>query len=291
MSTSYEVRITGDGSPTFYSEEFGQTFHNPAGAAEEALEKFVLPCQIPALAHRGRVRLLDVCFGLGYNTAVAITTLRAHNPDCQIEAIGLERSADVPWFAAQQGVSLAWDPQVDWRTLLEQGSLHSPNLQAEMRWGDARQTIPTLPDGWADAVFFDPFSPSVCPELWTVDFFRQVVRCMHPSARLTTYSCSAAARSAMIEAGLQVGSTPPVGRPWPGTVAATHDPTLPPLSPMDAEHLLTRAAIPFRDPHLGDDRAIIVQRRQQEQQRSTLEPTSAWKKRWLLRHSTDGIPD
>ncbi|MEN9204976.1 MAG: MnmC family methyltransferase [Thermostichales cyanobacterium DRC_bins_46] len=275
---------TGDGSLTFYSQEFGQAFHNRAGAYEEALEKFVLPCQLLQLAaEAGRVQLLDVCFGLGYNSAVAISYIRRHHPQAAIEVIGLERSPEVPAHAWAAGVSQWWDPEVDWQTLLTQGHLQQGPLRAEIRWGDARQTIQGIPDGWADAVFFDPFSPSVCPELWTVEFMAQVARTMGPRARLATYSCSAAARSAMLKAGLHLGSTPPVGRPWPGTLASKDPQGLPPLSPMDQEHLRTRAAVPFRDPDLRGDRASLIRRRQQEQQQSSLEPTAAWKKRWLRR--------
>lgn len=55
-----------------------------------------------------------------------------------------------------------------------------------------------------------------------------------------------------------------------------------PLSQVEKEHLLTRAAIPYRDPQLSDPTDVILMRRQQEQQTSCLEPTSRWRKRWLL---------
>jgi tRNA U34 5-methylaminomethyl-2-thiouridine-forming methyltransferase MnmC len=57
---------------------------------------------------------------------------------------------------------------------------------------------------------------------------------------------------------------------------------LTPLSQVEKEHLLTRAAIPYRDPGLSDSTEVIMMRRQQEQQASSLEPTSRWQKRWLL---------
>lgn len=82
-------------------------------------------------------------------------------------------------------------------------------------------------------------------------------------------------------AGLQIGSTPPVGRRSPGTVASWVGTDLPALSPPEQEHLLTRAAIPYRDPHLGDEKSVILQRRIGEQQASSLEPTSHWRKRTL----------
>ena len=72
----------------------------------------------------------------------------------------------------------------------------------------------------------------------------------------------------------------PVGRRSPGTVASFVEKNLPPLSQKEKEHLLTRASIPYRDPQLSDSSETIVYRRQLEQQKSSLEPTSHWKKRW-----------
>jgi tRNA U34 5-methylaminomethyl-2-thiouridine-forming methyltransferase MnmC len=51
---------------------------------------------------------------------------------------------------------------------------------------------------------------------------------------------------------------------------------------MEQEHLQTRAAVPYRDPNLSDRPEVILQRHQQEQQRSTLESTSSWRRRWQI---------
>jgi tRNA U34 5-methylaminomethyl-2-thiouridine-forming methyltransferase MnmC len=133
----------------------------------------------------------------------------------------------------------------------------------------------------ADIIFLDPFSPPHCPELWTVEFIQQVARCLAPQGRLATYSCAAAVRTALGLAGLAIGPTLASGRRWPGTLAQWQPQGLAPLSPQEQEHLLTRAAVPYRDPSLGDSADRIRQRRQQEQTLSGLTPTSIWRKRWL----------
>jgi tRNA U34 5-methylaminomethyl-2-thiouridine-forming methyltransferase MnmC len=53
-----------------------------------------------------------------------------------------------------------------------------------------------------------------------------------------------------------------------------------PISLAETEHLQTRAAVPYRAPILSDNTEVIINRRQQEQQPSSLEPTSPWRKRW-----------
>jgi tRNA U34 5-methylaminomethyl-2-thiouridine-forming methyltransferase MnmC len=49
---------------------------------------------------------------------------------------------------------------------------------------------------------------------------------------------------------------------------------------MEEEHLLTRAAIPFRDPNQRDPAPIILARRQQEQRHCGYEATNSWQRRW-----------
>ena len=54
------------------------------------------------------------------------------------------------------------------------------------------------------------------------------------------------------------------------------------LSQMEEEHLITRAAIPYRDPDKTDASQTILKRRKTEQSACGLEATSTWQKRWGL---------
>ncbi|MBO1348142.1 MAG: hypothetical protein EBE86_012435 [Hormoscilla sp. GUM202] len=148
--------------------------------------------------------------------------------------------------------------------------LQTERLQAQLHIADARQTIVQVYNrGFrADAIFLDPFSPPHCPGLWTVEFLDLVAKCLGPSGKLATYSSAAAVRKALLLAELKIGSVPPVGRRSPSTVASRIDKHLPPLSPQEREHLLTRAAIPYRDPNLSDSAEVIIQRRHREQEAS-----------------------
>ena len=229
------------------------------------------------------LRLLDVCYGLGYNTAAALATIWAVNPSCYIEVVGLEFNSSVPQAAIAHQLLSSW-PQPIPQILTELATEHqvqTNHLQASLLIGDARATIRLVQQSGflADAIFLDPFSPPVCPQLWTVEFLEQVAKCLDSRGRIATYSCAAAVRTALMAVGLRVGSTPPVGRRSPGTVASWFATDLPVLSQQEQEHLLTRAAIPYRDPDLGDFADVILQRRQQEQSTSSLEPTSHWRKR------------
>ncbi|MGF1591598.1 MAG: MnmC family methyltransferase [Pleurocapsa sp.] len=156
-------------------------------------------------------------------------------------------------------------------------------FQARLILGDARQTIQKIVrEGWqANAIFLDPFSPPKCPQLWTVEFIALVAQCLAPTGRLATYSCAAAVRTALLEAGLNLGSITGAGRKSPGTLAAFEYKSLPALSTREREHLQTSAAVPYRDRTLQAKPEEIIDNRQQEQQASKMKSTSQWRKRWL----------
>ncbi|HEY9907770.1 MAG TPA: MnmC family methyltransferase [Thermosynechococcaceae cyanobacterium] len=280
-------QLTGDGSYTFVSEEFGEAFHSSQGAQAEAFQKFVQATELAESAH-DRLKLLDVCYGLGYNTAAALETIWAINPDCQVEVVGLELDATVPRAAIAPQLLRAWSERVQavLRTLALEHQCSS-GLNAKLLIGDARQTIQQLEGFQAEAIFFDPFSPRRCPQLWTVDFFELVARSLAPKGKLVTYSRAASVRSALLAANLHIG-TIPIANPtrsheWAsGTVGAWDAASLHPLSQMEQEHLQTRAAIPYRDPHLNASAPEILERHSREQQCSKLEFTSSWRRRWNI---------
>lgn len=280
---SFIPQPTSDGSYTFFSAEFEQTFHSLRGAKEEAQEKFIRPCQLAETAkHRSQLKILDICYGLGYNSAAALETIWQINPNCEVILIGLESDRSVLQATTEYHLLDPWLPPIPQllTTLAQQEVLDSSHFKAQLWVGDARQTIEAViqQDFRADAIFLDPFSPPQCPQLWSVEFLALVAQCLDDKGRLATYSCAAAMRTALRLAGLYYTST--MGMNRRSTVASWNPQDLSPLSQLDQEHQQTRAAIPYRDPHLDGTTEAILARRQQEQRHSNLETTSQWRKRW-----------
>lgn len=293
----FTPEVTGDGSCTFFSEEFGEWFHSREGAYTEARQTYVAVTQLAERAQADQLAILDVCYGLGYNSAAALETIWQVNPHCRVVLRALEIDAEAPRCAIAPHLTQGWPAPVQLvlTHLAENHRLVNPDpaalqprnldytIDAQLLIGDARQTLQTLVQAnWqADAIFLDPFSPPRCPQLWTVDFIRLVAQCLKPEGLLATYSCAAAVRTALQLAGLAIGSTHAAGRRWPGTVAGHTATSLPSLSPQEAAHLQTRAAVPYRDPSLTATAAEIIAQRQQAQADSPLKPTGQWRRRWL----------
>jgi tRNA U34 5-methylaminomethyl-2-thiouridine-forming methyltransferase MnmC len=291
--TQWIPEKTRDGSYTFFSEEFQETFHSRQGAKAEAFYKFSRATNLIAAAQCNRLCLLDVCYGLGYNTGMALETIWQANPSCHITLYALELDPTVPVGAIVPELLQGWSEPVQGilQDLARQQRSIMPMLDATLLIGDARQTVQQLSQQQvqADSIFFDPFSPRRCPQLWTVEFFREVCRCLAPTGKIATYSRSASVRTAMREIGLAIGTIPLDQEDWceyrphdwsQGTIGAWTATDLTPLTPMEQEHLQTRAAVPYRDPSLTDTAAGILARHEVEQKASTAEPTTRWRKRW-----------
>jgi tRNA U34 5-methylaminomethyl-2-thiouridine-forming methyltransferase MnmC len=267
---SLTLQQTADGSFTLFSHQVDEPFHPLQGARQTAELIFVQPAILPGMVHRSPLRLLDIGYGLGYNTAAALEWIWSINPGCKVEVVGLEVAAEVPQAAIVHNLNHIWHPPIQpYLTALAMDyQVETEFFVGQILLGDARQTIQQLQPASFDAIFLHPFSPSRCPELWTVDFLVWVARCLKPTGRLATHASIAPIRSALIAANLQIGSTQTIGRQLAGTIAAPTNIALPPLSAQEQTELATCAAVPYRDPNLADSALTILQRRQQEHDRS-----------------------
>lgn len=302
---SLRPRLGADGSYSLFSPRFGEGFHGGMGALSEARAKFVAPAQLERFAPGQRLKVVDVGFGLGTNSA-ALREAAAER-GLELEIWGLECDAQpLRQALAAPAYRRQWrEPSLRWlEQLLTQGRAEG----TELLWGDARQRLPQLLKarqlaGRCDLVLLDAFSPQRCPELWSLEFLGQLAQLLKPKGRLLTYCCAAAVRHSLQLAELELASIQPPPGPagsggdaWSfGTAASPSSlggsgrfPVAPlrPLTPMEREHLATRAAEPYRDPSGQASAAAILGARQQAQALSKAGATSAWRRRWGLEGAT-----
>ncbi len=209
---------THDGSVTFLNEKVGESYHSYTGACEEALKKFCEPAKIRELARTGSFRLLDVCFGMGYNSAMAISVALKENADCVIEVIGLENDQKIIEKIQEVNPPISYFEKFK-KLTPESLSFVDENVSVKILLGDANKTVTALEDTSFDVVFFDPFSPKTQPDMWTEELFCEMRRVIKPGAILATYSCARMVRENMVKAGLVYSDGPKVGRRGPGTIA------------------------------------------------------------------------
>ncbi|MBN1386640.1 hypothetical protein JW968_06755 [Candidatus Woesearchaeota archaeon] len=218
-SAGYAAVLTGDGSVTFRNPFFNETYHSASGAVEESMKKFVEPSNIPDIIKTAdRISILDVCFGLGYNSCAAIDFIRNHNEDISIDIVGLEND---PFL--KNIVGLIYPHLKHYHLIRELFAskdcmIRKDNISIRIVWGDALKTIKSV-RGIFDTCFLDPFSPKVCPHLWSKEFLSDISGMMKKGGVLTTYSCAGSVRKNLVSAGFKVRDGPCIGRRAPSTIA------------------------------------------------------------------------
>jgi len=162
------------------------------------------------------VTLLDICFGLGYNTAAALDTIRRNNPSCKIQVICLENDESV--LGDLQDINAEFEHYHIIKEAAANKHYAKDGIHIEIVMGNALDTIKNL-DNQFDAVFLDPFSPKKCPELWTQEFFEDIKKQMKPGSLMATYSCATLVRQNLRDVGFHVLNGPIFGRKAPSTLA------------------------------------------------------------------------
>ena len=211
--------LTEDGSLTLYSSEFDQAYHSmQAGALTESLTKHVVPA-LHLQQTKTHLNILDINYGLGYNTLATLYTIRKHNLDTTIHILSPELDEDLVRSLSQ----FDYPPEfADLRPVIEALSqnLHYEDKQftLDILIGDARKTIPKIPTSYfllptskIDIVYQDAFSPQANPLLWTREWFADVRALCAENAILTTYSTAAATRMALHENGFELYEYRPKG--------------------------------------------------------------------------------
>jgi tRNA U34 5-methylaminomethyl-2-thiouridine-forming methyltransferase MnmC len=203
---------TADGSLTFHDACYDETHHSRSGALEEADKKYAKVCGISG---KEEFSVLDICFGLGYNSAAAIDSFTGN----KLKIVCLEIYSGIVDEIVRLGEEYPFKCREVMQKLAKQKKYENDKFDLTLIMGDARETIKDLPDKHFDAVFLDPFSPKKCPELWTEQFFKEIYRVLKKNGRVATYSCARIVRDNFKLAGFTVQDGPIVGRRGPGTLA------------------------------------------------------------------------
>ena len=66
--TEFKPYFTADGSTGLYNSDFNDIYHSATGALTEAYEKFIYPINFDMLNKKNEIKILDICYGIGYNS-------------------------------------------------------------------------------------------------------------------------------------------------------------------------------------------------------------------------------
>jgi len=292
LSELIEV-LTKDGSYTLRSLFFQENFHSSLGALEETKLKFTGPSDLKRFKDKS-VNVLDICFGLGYNSASLLDELIKQKSYLNWYALEIDKKP-LEYSLRNESFLKLWTPKVKkiFKSLYQKDYFEDEFLKCSLLWGDAREKINNIPATIKfDLIYLDGFSPQKCPQVWTIEFLSLVTEKLSPQGFFITYSSSAAVRKALRNLGLEIFTIKQSFNDktfWSqGTVAISKfdknklrpNFNFKKLSVMEEEHLLTKASIPYRDQDLKSSKEDIMMKRLNEQLLSNLIATNKWREKW-----------
>ena len=269
---------TDDGSYSIKSKEINhkvETLHTSTGAISESFEKFIKPLK---LNYDEDIAILDICAGLGYNSSAAIDdflknsdgSTNLHIDMLEISKPTLAAGLMVPSPIEAHDITKRAIEQslinCDYASLELEETVIPSNIDLKIHIDDARQVIQKLEDNTYDAIFLDPFSQNMSPELVSLEFFKEFRRVIKDNGIVCTYTSSSPVRMAFIEAEFYVSLGPIFGRFQGGTLASPNPKNLTKSLPKNDEikMALSDVGIPFRDPDLNLSSQEILDNRTEE---------------------------
>ncbi|MBQ2666666.1 MnmC family methyltransferase [Methanobrevibacter sp.] len=268
--------LTDDGSYSINSKEINhkvETLHTSTGAISESFEKFIKPMKFD---YSKDIAILDICAGLGYNSSAAIADFMKNSTrNLKIDMVEISKATFacgllVPSPIPEHDITKkAIENELiaqDYATLSLETAEIPENININVFIEDARQTVQGLEDNAYDAIFLDPFSQNMAPELFSVEFFKQFRRIIKDDGIVATYTSSAPVRAGFIESGFYIGLGPIFGRMQGGTLASPNTEMLDWALPKNDEIriALSDVGIPFRDPGLNNSSEYILDARAEE---------------------------
>ncbi len=230
--------ISSDGSTTFFSERFGETYHSRSGAIEESkhvfiengLKRWISSTEKMSGKQVPTCNIIEYGFGTGLNTLLTMViaaNLKAGNRAIKIRYTTIEKypitEKDIKeinyWEFLDSLCQLLGFPEVcgyPWEELFK--TLHSSPWNQETIISECFTLIKILgdfndyhPTESIDVVYYDAFSPVAQPELWSADIFSRISANMNPGAIFATYSSKGTVKESLRSAGLKVERLPGYG--------------------------------------------------------------------------------
>ena len=183
-----EIFKTQDGSIGLYNKDLDEVYHSKFGAKKEAFEKFVEPA---LLLNNRSLKILDVCYGIGYNTKCAIEKF-SHIELIDCIEIDEELALESPKFEYDEKINKIIDENIK-----------KPDFIG-FYFEDARKVVNKI-DKKYDIIFHDGFAPHKQAELWSEDFILKLTSLLKKDGLYCTYNHSKPVLNALLKCNLTIG--------------------------------------------------------------------------------------
>lgn len=196
---SLKIQNTSDGSVTFFSEKFGQTYHSVHGAQTESERVFIELGFEYAAQNFDTITLLEVGFGTGLNAFLTLKKAEALTVNTNYYGIEAYPLSENEYRLLPEEIQalhrLNWDEP---HTITPFFSVFKSKVL--LQDFEYSQTF--------NLIYFDAFSPEAQPELWSEEVFRKMYGLLDKNGVLTTYCSKSWVQKNMKAAGFTVEKHP-----------------------------------------------------------------------------------
>jgi queuine tRNA-ribosyltransferase len=223
----YELVETVEGVPTFRHLQTGENLHGQAGPWQEAWNLYVGPSALASRA--GEVVIYDIGMGCAAQVLASLNAFEGNSAmsRCEVISFDLESRGIAALLGSIDRFPYARPYAGILGNLLATGEARLERDGRLFLWrfvpGDFRATVGRVRSGElpaADLIYYDFFSPSRHPHLWTYGLFSTLYEQSGDAAMLFTYSSATAVRAALAAAGFFLGYGVASGKKAKTTIAA-----------------------------------------------------------------------
>lgn len=226
-----------DGSISFWDEKYKNHYHPKAGATKQARELFCVSSSLKERLSKTSIKLLDIGFGMGYNTLEALKVPRKFS----LHVKALDQNLEIIKQSAQ-----TLEKQ-ELYTLYKKRYFEQRDATVELLIGDIRHTLKDLAQEEFDVIFLDPFLHTQNTTMITQDVLQLITRTLKKNGVLVASTNSQAVRVALGALGYKSKILQIAKSDIRGIVATVGQETI--------------EGVAYRDPHLVlRDKQIIHQR-------------------------------
>lgn len=209
---------TKDGSFSLYSEKYKDFYHSTKdGAILETLYKHIIPAfsinaesalDSTSALLQNPIKILDICFGLGYNALFSLAFARRLGISVEIHSVELNLLQSLRTFAYPKILQFYLPLDEILEGVFGCGAWHSGNLALFLHKGDAKDYLKALVEQSQifDIIYQDAFSPTKNAELWSEEHFCKLFSLLHSKGVVSTYSSSKKVREICRKCGFEVYS-------------------------------------------------------------------------------------
>lgn len=180
--------------------------HIPIGGHEELIKKY---CSI--LENDEEYRILDIGFGTGTNSLLAIDFIKKNFGDKKIVIYGIDNDKYLLDYLDKQNTNIFENDNEILKSLAQHRLYEDNKLKIRLIDGDIKDKINDLPNNFKYA-FFDLFGPNEHNKLWDENIFKRLEKKMITGGKLATHTSSTDVRINLVRAGFDVFNGPEI---WP----------------------------------------------------------------------------